>query len=95
MFKNGLINHSGRIDNNNFLIAVADKLFLFNAGEKTETLLLQFSESISGIEYDSLNQNIFVVFIDKVEIYSYPQLSKIKTVVAEYQIKALKLGYGY
>lgn len=95
VFEDGLISHSCFIDANEYVVSIDKRMYRFNSLNKTNVLLYEFDSNIVGLEYDTLNQVLFVALEQNIEIFSYPNGTRVKTIDSEHPVKGLKLRFGY
>ena len=94
-FKEGIIKHVERYDLDLFFLNIEKKIFLFNTIDKSNKLVLTIDEDLVDMVYENINRNLYLVFSDRVEIYSYPGVQKIATQISPYPIKSIEIRKTY
>lgn len=94
-FTEGLILHTERLDLDRFFLNIDRKIYLFDVIDKSNKLLFNIDDDLIDIVYENINSNLYLVFSDRVEIYSYPAVQKLATQVSTYPIKSIELRQAY
>jgi outer membrane protein assembly factor BamB len=89
------IQKSCKIDETNFLFSSGNELFHFDQKNQLYVKILDTDDIIYDIKFDYINSQLFIIYLYKAEIVSYPGLAIIETIETLMQIKKAELLYGY
>jgi len=94
-FELGRIGSVCKVEDENFIISVENKLYLFNWPQKNLTLLTEFEDIPFKIEYEHLSGRIIVLFTNRLIIYQFPGMIEIADLEVENTLKGLQFFYRY
>ncbi len=89
------IQQSCKIDNNNFLFSTDNMIFHFNMQSQSYVKITETDNIIVDINFDNVNNRIFVAHQNKVEVFSYPELNNVGIIETSNPLKGIELKYGY
>ena len=95
VFADGEISNTYKMNENEFLVAIDRHLYVFNVTDKSTKVIHEFSSEIVAINFDPINNNLFVVLENTLEIFSYPSMIELNAIHTQHSIKGLELRFAY
>ncbi len=89
------IHRTCEIDENNFLFSSNGELFQFNKDNQSYVKIKDVDDTIVDLKFDNLNDRLFVLHPNRVDIYSYTGFTKITTIESTNLLKGIELKFGY
>lgn len=89
------IHHTCEVDENNFLYSSDNMLFHFNMQNQSYVKITDADEIIIDIKFDDLDNRMFILHPNKVDIFSYPGFNKITTIESTNLLVGVELKFGF
>ncbi len=84
-----------KISNNTFLYTSGSGLWQYSYNNNSVTKLIDIDDSLVEIKYNSVTDEILLVYPSKIMIYSFPDMLHIKNIELESAISAVEIKYDY
>ncbi len=89
------INHSCKIDSENYLFTTDKGIFSFSRNSEAIVKVSDIEEGVVDIEYNYINNQVLIVHFNKIDIFSYPSFNKIEDIEMLDSIRDVELLYGH
>lgn len=89
------IHQTCKIDETDFLFSSNNQLFHFNSQNQSYEKVKDADYEILHIKFDELNNRLFILHANRVDIYSYSGITKIATIESTNLLLGIELKYGY
>lgn len=91
----GILERTVRLDPDRFLLYMGRKLYRYDSNDNFTKELLGFTEDLVDMSYERINGLLYLVFENRIDVYSYPDLNKQHTINSPYPTKSIELHYSY
>ena len=94
-FDVGKIGAVCKVEDEDFIISVENKLYSYNWPQKNLALLMEFEDIPFKIEYEHLSGRIIVLFSNRLIVYQFPGMIVISNLEMENTLKGLQFFYQF
>lgn len=95
VFEEGPFSHSSRLSEGVYMLSIENRIYKLDKNTNTFNLVLTLISDVVDIQFDHINQRVFVAQMDGIEIYSYPGLQQLGSILSDKSVKAIRLSFGY
>jgi len=91
----GLIHFTEQYNQDKFFLNTGNKIVFFDSVDESTKQLLTLDEPLIDMAFERISSQLFLVYTDRVEIFSYPSMQKVATQAAPHSIKSIELRVAY
>lgn len=92
---NGKISQVIRLDPVQFFLNIENTIYRYNYSTNNLKKLLKPDDEIIDIKFEGINQDLFIGFQDRVEVYSYPDLDLLQSWTIPHPLTGMHLRHVY
>ena len=89
------VHHTCEIDKNNFLFSSDNKLYHFNIQNQSYVKITDADDNIIDMKFDGLNNRLFVLNEYKLDVFTYPGLTKITSIESANLLVGVELKFAF